>query len=201
MSLNQDNLFPTDHLLRTPADRAEQMGQRPVVVWLFGLSGSGKTTLANGLDRRLAEAGRFSCVLDGDNVRTGLNADLGFSDADRAENIRRVAEVSKLLSEAGLVVINSFITPRRNLRDLARTIIGPDYLIEVFVEASFDACVRRDPKGLYARADGGAVESFTGRDSAFETPDRVDLTLHTEKETPEESLARLWDFVRPRVSK
>lgn len=201
MTENAANLFPTDHVLRTPAERAAQMGQRPVVVWLFGLSGSGKTTLANALDRRLAQEGRFSCVLDGDNVRTGLNAGLGFSDEDRRENIRRVAEVSKLFVEAGMVVISSFITPRRELRDLARVIIGRENLLEVFVEASYEACLRRDPKGLYVRAEAGAVPSFTGRDSAFEPPDRVDLTLHTEEEPPAASLARLWALVQPRAAR
>jgi len=201
VSCSSDNLFPTDHVLRTPAERAGQIGQRPFVVWLFGLSGSGKTTLANALDRRLARDGKVSHVLDGDNVRTGLNAGLGFSDEDRRENIRRVAEVSKLFFEAGLITINSFITPRRELRELARSIIGPENLIEVFLEASFETCARRDPKGIYARAAEGTIPSFTGRDSAFEIPDRVDLTLHTDQETSEESLARLWSLVSPRASK
>lgn len=195
-----NNLFPTTHVLRDPAERASQVGQRPVVVWLFGLSGSGKTTLANALDRRLAQAGRLSFVLDGDNVRTGLNAGLGFSDDDRRENIRRVAEVSKLFVDAGLVVINSFITPTRSLRELARAIIGRERLIEVFVAASFEACAQRDPKGLYARANQGGVKAFTGKDSAFEAPEEADLILETEKESPEESLGRLWALVEPRVT-
>lgn len=199
MSDSVENLFPTGHLLRSRAERESRLRQRSVAVWLFGLSGSGKTTLANALDRRLAADGLTSFVLDGDNVRTGLNRGLGFSDDDRKENIRRVAEVTRLFVHAGVIVINAFITPRRELRDLARAIVGPEDLLEVFVEASFETCQARDPKGLYAKAGSGAVASFTGRDSAFEAPERVDLTLHTERETPAESLERLFGLVRPRV--
>jgi adenylylsulfate kinase len=194
-----ENLFPTDHVLRTRADREARLRQRSVAVWLFGLSGSGKTTLANALDRRLALDGFASFVLDGDNVRGGLNRGLGFSDDDRRENIRRVAEVSRLFVHAGVIVINAFITPRRELRDLAREIVGAGDLLEVYVEASFEACAARDPKGLYAKAGTGAITAFTGRDSAFEEPQRADLTLHTERETPAQSLERLFAFVRPRV--
>ncbi|MBE2215786.1 MAG: adenylyl-sulfate kinase [Opitutaceae bacterium] len=199
MSTPSDNLFPTDHLLRSRAEREVLLRQRAVVVWLCGLSGSGKTTLANALDRRLAAAGFASAVLDGDNVRNGLNRGLGFSDDDRRENIRRVAEVSRLFVQSGLIVINSFITPRHELRDLAREIIGAGDLLEVHVEASFETCARRDPKGLYAKAGAGGVASFTGRDSAFEPPTRSDLVLHTERESPTESLERLWALVHPRV--
>ncbi len=195
-----ENLFPTDHLLRTRTEREAGLRQRSVAVWLFGLSGSGKTTLANALDRRLASEGFSSFVLDGDNVRTGLNRGLGFSDEDRRENIRRVAEVSRLFVHAGVVVINAFITPRRELRNLAREIIGADDLLEIFVDASYETCAARDPKGLYARAGAGAVTAFTGRDSAFEPPEKVDLTLHTEKETPDASLEKLWALVRTRVT-
>lgn len=194
------NLFPTEHLLRTRAEREARLGQRSVAVWLFGLSGSGKSTLANALDRRLAATGRVSYVLDGDNVRTGLNRGLGFSDEDRRENIRRVAEVTRLFVQAGVIVINAFITPRRDLRDLAREIIGAGDLLEIYVEASFEACARRDPKGLYARAGAGGVAAFTGRDSAFEPPEQAALTLHTEQETPEQSLDRLFALVSPRVA-
>ncbi len=199
MTTPAENLFPTDHLLRPRAERETLLRQRSVAVWLCGLSGSGKTTLANALDRRLADAGLVSVVLDGDNVRQGLNRGLGFSDADRRENIRRIAEVSRLFVQAGMIVINSFITPRQELRDMAREIVGPEDLLEVYVEASFETCARRDPKGLYAKAGTGAVASFTGRDSSFEPPTRLDLLLHTEHESPAESLERLWSLVHPRV--
>lgn len=200
MTVPADHLFPTDHLLRSRAEREALLRQRAVCVWLCGLSGSGKTTLANALDRRLAAAGFASTVLDGDNVRHGLNRGLGFSDDDRRENIRRVAEVSRLFVQSGLIVINAFITPRAAMRDLAREILGPDDMLEVHVEASFETCARRDPKGLYAKAGTGAVQSFTGRDSAFEPPERADLILHTERESPAESLERLWALVHPRVA-
>lgn len=199
MTTPAENLFPTDHLLRPRAEREAVLRQRSVAVWLCGLSGSGKTTLANALDRRLADAGLVSVVLDGDNVRQGLNRGLGFSDDDRRENIRRIAEVSRLFVQAGMIVINSFITPRQDLRDMARGIVGPEDLLEVYVEASFEVCARRDPKGLYARAGTGAVASFTGRDSSFEPPTRADLVLHTERESPAQSLERLWALVHPRV--
>jgi adenylylsulfate kinase len=201
MADSADNLFPTDHLLRSRAEREVRLRQRAVAVWLFGLSGSGKTTLANALDRRLAGDGLVSFVLDGDNVRSGLNRGLGFSDDDRRENIRRVAEVSRLFVQAGVIVINAFITPRRELRELARQIIGPEDLLEVYVQASFETCAARDPKGLYAKAGTGAVASFTGRDSAFEAPDRADLTVDTERESPVQSLERLFALVRPRVAR
>ncbi|HEX9784897.1 MAG TPA: adenylyl-sulfate kinase [Opitutaceae bacterium] len=201
MSTASEHLFPTDHLLRSRTERERLLGQRALVVWMSGLSGSGKTTLANALDRRLAADGFHSFVLDGDNVRSGLNSGLGFSDHDRRENIRRVAEVSKLFVQSGMIVINAFITPREELREMARTIIGGGDLLEVYVEASYETCAQRDPKGLYARVQKNAVNSFTGRDSAFEAPAHADLVLHTESETPAESLERLYQLIRPRASR
>lgn len=201
MRTDHENLFPTEHLLRSRSEREQHLRQRALAVWLFGLSGSGKTTLANALDRKLAAEGFTSFVLDGDNIRTGLNRGLGFSDEDRRENIRRVAEVSRLFVQAGIIVINAFITPHRALRDLARSIIGPDDLVEVFVDAPYETCAARDPKGLYAKAAGGAVPAFTGRDSAFEPPERADLVLSTAEETPAESLARLFALVRSRLDR
>lgn len=200
MARPDSNLFPTDHLLRSRREREAVLRQRSLVVWLYGLSGSGKTTLANALDRRLAEDGYVSYVLDGDNVRKGLNGDLGFSDEDRCENIRRVAEVSKLFVDAGVIAINCFITPLQSLRDMAREIIGSEDLFEVFVDASYEACAQRDPKGLYKRVAEGKVAQFTGRDSRFERPENPDLILETEKETPQESLERLYAAVRERIA-
>jgi adenylylsulfate kinase len=137
-------------------------------------------------------------LLDGDNIRTGLNSNLGFSDEDRAENIRRIAEVSKLFVEAGLVVINSFITPLRENRAAARKVLGDD-LIEVYVRCSFETCAARDVKGLYAQAKQGNVQRFTGKDSGFEEPEACDLVLNTEKESPEESLQLLHTHVVPKL--
>mgnify|MGYP003636326974 CR=1 FL=1 len=153
-----------------------------MVVWLYGLSGSGKSTIAADLDRRLHEKGRLTAVLDGDNIRTGLNRNLGFSDEDRAENIRRIAEVAKLFARSGLVTLVSFITPKQTLRDQAKAIIGADDLLSVYVHASFETCAKRDPKGLYAKVAAGDVKQFTGKDSGFEIPtaEQVDLIVDTE---------------------
>ncbi len=193
------NLHPTfDRMLPREA-KESLLGQRGLVVWLYGLSGSGKSTLAHLLERRLHEEEIFTKLLDGDNVRTGLNRNLGFSDEDRKENIRRVAEVAKLFSDAGVVTIASFITPNNELRAIAREIIGGDDLLEVYVKASFETCAARDVKGLYAKARAGEVKQFTGRDSAFEEPDRADLVLDTEAESEGESLAKLHEAVSGRV--
>ncbi len=193
------NLHPTfDRMLPREAKEA-LLGQRGLVVWLHGLSGSGKSTLAHLLERKLHEEKIFTKLLDGDNVRTGLNHNLGFSDEDRKENIRRVAEVAKLFSDAGVVTIASFITPRNDLRAIAREILGGDDLLEVYVKASFETCAERDVKGLYAKAKAGEVKQFTGKDSAFEEPDHADLVLDTEAETEAESLAKLHEVVSGRV--
>lgn len=195
-----ENLHPiTDRLLKR-SDRETVTQQRSKVVWMCGLSGSGKSTLASALEKRLYAEGKLVYVLDGDNIRTGLNSGLGFSDEDRLENIRRIAEVSKLFADAGLVAINSFITPNASLRAMARGIIGKDDLIEVYVKASFETCMKRDVKGLYAKAEKGLVPQFTGKDSGFEEPEDSDLVIDTEAMTIEESLDRLFDFVFPKLS-
>jgi len=184
-------LYPTfDRMLPRYAKEA-LLGQRGGVVWMSGMSGSGKSTLAVRLEGELHGRGLLVKMLDGDNVRTGLNRNLGFSDADRAENIRRVAEVAKLFADCGVLVVASFITPHETLRTLAREIIGDRDLLEVYVKASFEACARRDPKGLYAKAAAGQVGNFTGRDSAFEEPLRPDLVLETESAEEEICTAQL----------
>jgi adenylylsulfate kinase len=194
-----DNIHPVVAGLVPRSQKEGRLRQRARVIWLYGLSGSGKTTLAAGLERRLHADGFVTKLLDGDNVRSGLNRDLGFSDADRAENIRRVAEVSRLFVEAGVIVIAAFITPTRALRELARQIIGAADFFEVYVEASWETCERRDPKGLYAKAGQGGVREFTGRDAPFEPPERADLVIDTETASVEQSLARLDEQVRPRI--
>ncbi len=193
------NLFPIDHSLLGRVEKERLLGQHAVVVWLYGLSGSGKSTLANALERRLHAEGLATVLLDGDNVRTGLNKGLGFSDEDRQENIRRIAEVSKLFARSGVITINSFITPRNDLRSMARDIIGPADLIEAYVHCSFEECARRDVKGLYAKAKAGGVANFTGADSAFEEPESPDLRIETEGRTAAESLETLYGYVRPRL--
>jgi len=154
----------------TREGREEMLGQRGLVVWLYGLSGAGKSTLALSLARHLAPEGIFTRILDGDELRTGLNSNLGFDDASRAENIRRAAEVAKILKESGVVTIAAFICPARAMREKAREIVGAEDFVEVYVKASYEACARRDVKGLYAKAERGEIAQFTGRDSAFEEP-------------------------------
>jgi adenylylsulfate kinase len=200
------NIHPIFDRVLPRADKEARLGQRGRVIWLYGLSGSGKSTLAIALERRLHAEGFATQLLDGDNIRTGLNRGLGFSDADRAENIRRIAEVAKLHAHAGLVTLCSFITPLRSLRDSAREIIGADDLLEVYVKASFATCAARDPKGLYAKAAAGGVGQFTGKDSSFEEPlaasdaaDAATLIIDTEAATPEACLAALLAAVLPRI--
>jgi len=182
--------FDTDRM-----QRAASMGQQPAIVWLTGLSGAGKSTIANALERKLAAGGRHSYILDGDNLRHGLNKDLGFTTVDRVENIRRTAEVARLMADAGLIVIVALISPFRAERELARTIAGDIRFLEVFADAPLAACEARDPKGLYRKARAGAIANFTGIDSPYEPPKRPDLHLHTDRDTPdalaEEILAAL----------
>ncbi|MBU6180854.1 MAG: adenylyl-sulfate kinase [Verrucomicrobia bacterium] len=199
MSATPEHLYPVFDRMLPRAAKQELLGQSGAVIWMYGLSGSGKSTLANRLERELHAAGRLVKVLDGDNVRTGLNRNLGFSDEDRLENIRRVAEVAKLFADCGIVVIASFITPNNELRRLARGIIGDDDLLEVYVRASYETCAERDPKGLYAKVKAGEVKQFTGRDSGFEEPDRPDLVIDTEALDEDASLALLLGAARGKV--
>ena len=194
-----ENIHPVFDRILSRRDKETRLRQRARVVWLYGLSGSGKSTLAAALERRLHADGFTTHLLDGDNVRTGLNRDLGFSDADRGENIRRVAETSRLFVQAGIIVINAFITPTRALRELARGIIGADDFIDVYVAASWETCARRDPKGLYAGAGRGEVRQFTGRDAPFEPPEKAALVINTDHESAGQSLERLYSFVCPRL--
>ncbi|MCU0882581.1 MAG: adenylyl-sulfate kinase [Hyphomonadaceae bacterium] len=163
----------------TAAVRAAHLGQRPVVAWLTGLSGSGKSTIAKAAEQKLAVAGRATYLLDGDNLRHGLNRDLGFTQADRVENIRRAGEVARLMADAGLIVIASFISPFERERMMVRELLGPDLFVEVFVDTPLAVCEARDPKGLYAKARGGLLPNMTGIDSPYEPPHDPDLTLDT----------------------
>ena len=165
--------------------RAQMKGQAPAIVWFTGLSGSGKSTVANLVEKKLAAEGRHAYILDGDNVRHGLNKDLGFTEEARVENIRRVAEVARLMADAGLIVLVSFISPFRNERRLAREIAGDVQFTEVYVDTPLEVCEARDPKGLYARARRGEIKNFTGIDSPFEAPEHPEVVLHGATETPE----------------
>jgi len=173
------------------ATRAAAMGQQPRCIWFTGLSGSGKSTLANLLEKRLHAQGRHTYLLDGDNVRHGLNRDLGFTEADRVENIRRVAEVAKLMVDAGLVVVVSFISPFRAERRMARSLFAPGEFVEVFVDAPLEVCEKRDPKGLYAKARRGELKNFTGIDSAYEPPESPEVHVRTSETPPEEGVRRI----------
>lgn len=172
-------------------DRASLKGQRPLCIWLTGLSASGKSTIANRLDAKLYGRQKHVYVLDGDNIRHGLNRDLGFSAADRSENIRRVAEVARLIVDAGLIVIVSFISPFRAERQYARSLFAPGEFHEVYIATPFAECERRDPKGLYSRARRGEVKEFTGIDSAYEVPEKPEIMVSTVGMTPDESVDQI----------
>jgi bifunctional enzyme CysN/CysC len=178
--------------------RGEQKGQKPAVLWFTGLSGSGKSTIANIVERTLFAEGRHTYLLDGDNVRHGLNRDLGFTDADRVENIRRVAETAKLFVDAGLIVLVSFISPFRSERRMARGLVGESEFIEVFVDTPLEVCMGRDPKGLYEKARAGEIKNFTGIDSPYEPPEAAELTLKTVGTEAETLAAQTVAFLRSR---
>ncbi len=194
----RENIHTEFHRFLTTIDKEVLLGQRGGVFWLVGLSGSGKSTIANAVERSLHEAGRFTMILDGDNLRSGLNSNLGFTDDDRRENIRRTAEVAKLFASAGVVTFVSLITPREEFREMARGIVGEAFH-EVYVRASFEACSERDPKGLYQKAAGGGVANFTGKDSAFEEPAAADLVLNTLEVDAAGCAGELLDFVGNRI--
>jgi len=193
------NIHPEFSRQLAREDKEKLLGQRGAVVWLYGMSGSGKSTIANAAEKVLHQQGRMTTILDGDNLRTGLNQHLGFSDDDRRENIRRVAHVAKIFAQQGIVTLVSVITPRQELRDLARDIIGSDYY-EVFVKASYDLCEKRDVKGLYAKAATGEIENFTGKDSQFEEPSKPDLIIETEGQEVADSVTTLLDAVHSKIS-
>ncbi|MCB1133072.1 MAG: adenylyl-sulfate kinase [Verrucomicrobiae bacterium] len=193
------NIHTEFHRFLGRSDKETLLGQRGIVVWLCGLSGSGKSTIANAAERVLHQQGRLTTILDGDNLRSGLNSNLGFNDEDRLENIRRFSEVAKLFVSQGVVTFVSAITPRGELRDMARGILGED-MFEVYVKASFEACEKRDVKGLYAKAARGEIANFTGRDSSFEPPQAPDLILDTEALSVEDAAFELLEALRHRIA-
>ena len=193
------HIHPEFHRFLNRHDKETLLRQRGIVVWLCGLSGSGKSTIANAAERVLHQQGRFTTILDGDNLRTGLNSNLGFTDQDRLENIRRISEVAKIFVSQGIITFVSAITPRGELRDLARGLLG-DNLFEVYVKASYEACEKRDVKGLYAKAARGEIEHFTGKDGSFEPPKTADLILDTESTTIEDAAFELLEAIRHRIT-
>ncbi len=199
MSFKQENIHPFNHLL--PRESKEQLlNQHAKVFWFTGLSGSGKSTIAKGLEEELHAKGFFSVVLDGDNVRAGINNNLGFSNEDRLENIRRTAEVAKLFLQNGVIVICCFVSPTEEIRNLARTIIGENDFKEIFVNTPIEECEKRDVKGLYAKARKGEIKDFTGVNAPFEIPANPDLEIQTQKKSVEENVNEVMSFVIPHIS-
>jgi bifunctional enzyme CysN/CysC len=178
------------------AARAGLKGQKSCVVWFTGLSAAGKSTIANLVDKKLHSARRHTYLLDGDNVRHGLNKDLGFTQADRVENIRRVAEVAKLMADAGLIVTTAFISPFRADRQMARQLIGPGEFIEVFVDTPLEVAEQRDPKGLYGKARRGELKDFTGIDSPYEIPENPELIIDTTKTSAEDAAESIVGYLQ-----
>lgn len=188
---NDNNIYPIFDRMLARADKEQLLGQRGVMLWFTGLSGSGKSTVAVALERELHRRGRLCRLLDGDNIRTGINAGLGFSADDRRENIRRIAEVGKLFVDTGVITLAAFVSPTEELRTLARDIIGADDFKEIFVATPLEECERRDVKGLYARARRGEVKNFTGISAPFEAPRNPALVLDTTDTPVEESVEKV----------
>jgi adenylylsulfate kinase len=194
-----EDIFPP-HSLVSREERSRLLKQQPLVIWMTGLSGSGKTTLAKLLEKALLEKGKIVYSLDGDTLRSGINKDLGFSDADRKENIRRAGEICRMLADAGLIVIKSFISPFKADRDAVRNLFPKGQFVEVYIKASVEACEKRDTKGLYKKARAGEIKNFTGISSSYEVPVAPEVIVDTENEGVDESLEMLLRFVGDRFS-
>ena len=185
------NIYPIFDQMLSREDKEKLLGQQGVMLWFTGLSGSGKSTIAGALERELHRRGRLCRILDGDNIRAGINANLGFSEADRKENIRRIAEVSKLFVDTGIITIAAFISPTEEMRQMAAEIIGRNDFKEIYISTPLEECERRDVKGLYAKARLGEIKNFTGISSPFEVPANPALSLDTSKLTIKESVDAL----------
>ncbi len=196
----KNNIHPIFERLLQKEDREKRLGQRAKVLWLTGLSGSGKSTIAQALERKLYNEGFFPQVLDGDNIRVGINKNLSFSIEDRRENIRRIAEVAKLYLNTGVITLNSFISPTIEIRNFAKEIIGEENFIEIFINTPLEICEQRDVKGLYKKARAGEIKGFTGIDSPYEAPQNPDLEVKTEDLTIEQSAQKIYDYILPLIS-
>ena len=194
-----EHIYPVEDLILQRNDKEVLLKQKSKVIWFTGLSGSGKTTLARHLERQLYERGYLTQILDGDNIRNGINKNLTFTEADRLENIRRIAEVSKLFLRCGIITLNSFVSPTEEIRDMARSIIGKENLIEVFVSTPLSVCEKRDIKGLYQKAREGKIKNFTGIDSPFEPIPHPDIDINTDVISIEEATRQLLEIVIPAI--
>lgn len=199
--MENNNIYPIFDRMMTRSDKESLLGQHSLMVWFTGLSGSGKSTIAIALERELHQRGLLCRILDGDNIRSGINNNLGFSEADRVENIRRIAEVSKLFVYTGIITIAAFISPSNDIREMAADIIGRDDFVEVYVSTPIEECERRDVKGLYAKARRGEIKNFTGISAPFEAPEHPALTLDTSVLSLEESVHKLLELILPRIQK
>lgn len=196
-----DNIYPIFDRMMGREDKETLLKQRSVMVWFTGLSGSGKSTIAIALERELHQRGLLCRILDGDNIRSGINNNLGFSAEDRVENIRRIAEVSKLFIDTGVITIAAFISPNNELREMASSIIGKENFLEIYVNTPIEECERRDVKGLYAKARKGEIKDFTGVSAPFEAPEHPALSLDTSVLSLEESVNKLLKLILPEVKK
>lgn len=199
MEKKATNIYPIFDRMMSRDDKEQLLRQRGMMLWFTGLSGSGKSTVAIALERELHSRGLLCRILDGDNIRSGINNNLGFSAEDRVENIRRIAEVGRLFVDTGIITIAAFISPNNQLREMAAEIIGKDDFVEVFVSTPLEECEKRDVKGLYAKAQRGEIKNFTGISAPFEAPEHPDITLDTSKLPVEESVKILLDYVLPKA--
>lgn len=199
MEKKATNIYPIFDRMMSRDDKEQLLKQRGMMLWFTGLSGSGKSTVAIALERELHSRGLLCRILDGDNIRSGINNNLGFSAEDRVENIRRIAEVGRLFVDTGIITIAAFISPNNQLREMATEIIGKDDFVEVFVSTPLEECEKRDVKGLYAKARRGEIKNFTGISAPFEAPEHPDITLDTSKLPVEESVKILLDYVLPKA--
>ena len=197
---NKNNIYPIFDKMLTRADKEELIHQHSVMIWFTGLSGSGKSTIAIALERELQKRGLLCRILDGDNIRSGINNNLGFSEEDRVENIRRIAEIGKLFVDTGIITIAAFISPNNDIREMAANIIGKENFLEIFVSTPIEECERRDVKGLYAKARRGEIKNFTGISAPFEAPANPALSIDTSKLSVEESVNKLLELILPKIS-
>lgn len=195
------HIYPIFDRMLSRSDKEELLKQHSVMIWFTGLSGSGKSTIAIALERELQKRGLLCRILDGDNIRSGINNNLGFSAEDRIENIRRIAEIGKLFVDTGIITIAAFISPNNDIREMAANIIGKENFMEIYVSTPIEECERRDVKGLYAKAHKGEIKNFTGISAPFEAPQHPALSLDTSKLSVEESVNKLLELILPRVTR